>query len=153
VHNLLNVFAAKLKLLPENLAIRNIVLLEEQRITGGRFSNVYHGLYEDTSGEQVEVALKVLRIFGNQSEGERHLLQDRFTKEALVWHYLKHRNILPFLGIDSTTFLSLVMTMALVSPWMAQGSVVSYIMANSPVNPYATELVRLSCCLEEARNN
>ncbi|KAJ7826565.1 kinase-like domain-containing protein, partial [Mycena olivaceomarginata] len=64
-----------------------------------------------------------------------------FTKEALVWHYLKHRNILPFLGIDSTKFLSPVMTMASVSPWMAQGSVVSYIMANSPVNPYATELI------------
>ncbi|KAJ7848987.1 kinase-like domain-containing protein, partial [Mycena olivaceomarginata] len=64
-----------------------------------------------------------------------------FTKEALVWHYLKHRNILPFLSIDSTTFSSPVMTMALVSPWMAQGSVVSYIMANSPINLYATELI------------
>jgi serine/threonine protein kinase len=40
--------------------------------------------------------------------------------------------------------------MAMVSPWMAQGSVVDYIKANSPVNPYATELVRLSCCLRHA---
>ncbi|KAJ7777775.1 kinase-like domain-containing protein, partial [Mycena olivaceomarginata] len=86
-----------------------------------------------------EVALKVLKIFEDQSDDRRNLLHDKFTKEALVWHYLRHRNIVKFIGVDSTTFPS--PARAMVSPWMAQGSVLKYIAETSPVAPYAVELL------------
>ncbi|KAJ7181390.1 kinase-like domain-containing protein, partial [Mycena crocata] len=47
-----------------------------------------------------------------------------FCKEALVWQGLRHRFILPFLGIDSETFPS---ALCLVSPWMKHGTVIKYL--------------------------
>ncbi|KAJ7132598.1 kinase-like domain-containing protein, partial [Mycena epipterygia] len=60
-------------------------------------------------------------------------------KEALLWRYLKHPNIVPFIGVDVTSFPG--PTMAMVSCWMARGSVLSFISENSPVSPYANALL------------
>ncbi|KAJ7351431.1 kinase-like domain-containing protein [Mycena albidolilacea] len=60
-------------------------------------------------------------------------------QEALVWHAFKHRNIVPFFCADSTTFPH--PARAMVSRWMAQGSVLEYIAKNSPVAQYAVELL------------
>ncbi|KAJ6500529.1 kinase-like domain-containing protein, partial [Mycena sanguinolenta] len=109
--------------------------------TGG-FGDVYRGRYTDSDGKQHEIALKVLRIFDSgQTEEQRRVLYAKFTKEALMWHYLKHPNVVPFLGVDSTTFPS--PRRAMVSPWMAQGSLHGYVSdpENSPVGPYAIELI------------
>ncbi|KAJ7777779.1 kinase-like domain-containing protein [Mycena olivaceomarginata] len=126
-HRLLNLLAAQLKLLPEELAVKEVVLLSEHPIKHGGFSNIYHGRYKNPDGEHQEVALKVLKIFEDQSDDRRNLLHDKFTKEAL------------FIGVDSTTFPS--PARAMVSPWMAQGSVLKYIAETSPVAPYAVELL------------
>ncbi|KAJ7240626.1 kinase-like domain-containing protein, partial [Mycena haematopus] len=126
-------------LLPEELAVTDVVLLSEHPTKHGGFSNIYHGRYTDADGKQKEVALKVLKIFEDQSDERRHLLHDKFTKEALVWRYLKHRNVVPFLGVDSTTFPS--PARAMVSPWMVQGSVLKYMAENSPVAGYAVDLL------------
>ncbi|KAJ7882624.1 kinase-like domain-containing protein, partial [Mycena olivaceomarginata] len=125
--------------LPEELAVKEVVLLSEHPIKHGGFSNIYHGRYKNPDGEHQEVALKVLKIFEDQSDDRRNLLHDKFTKEALVWHYLRHKNIVKFIGVDSTTFPS--PARAMVSPWMAQGSVLKYIAETSPVAPYAVELL------------
>jgi hypothetical protein len=55
---------------------------------------------------------------------------------------------MPFFGVDLTTFLH--PARAMVSQWMAQGSVLKHIAKNSPVAQYALELVRLSVCLGAA---
>ncbi|KAJ7889877.1 kinase-like domain-containing protein, partial [Mycena olivaceomarginata] len=77
------------------------------------------------------IALKVLGIFAERSEEQQELWHHKFTQEALIWHDLKHRNIAPFFGVDSTTFPH--PARAMVSRWMAQGSVLEYIAKNSPV--------------------
>ncbi|KAJ6471183.1 kinase-like domain-containing protein [Mycena vulgaris] len=78
-------------------------------------------------------------IFEDQSAEERRILQAKFAKEALVWHYLKHENIVPFLGVDSTTFPS--PARAMVSPWMPLGSVLQYMKDHSPTSIYASRLL------------
>ncbi|KAJ7488874.1 kinase-like domain-containing protein, partial [Mycena latifolia] len=66
---------------------------------------------------------------------------------------LKDKNIVPFLGVDSTTFPG--PARAMVSPWMPLGSALKYMGENSPVAPYAIDLVRfpareeLSCAHDE----
>ncbi|KAJ6469282.1 kinase-like domain-containing protein [Mycena sanguinolenta] len=138
-HSLLNRLAAYLNLLPDEIAITGVVLLGDHvPVKHGGFSNVYHGMYTNAAGEQVEVALKVLKIFQDQSDADRHVMHTKFSKEALVWHYFRHKNIVPFLGVDFTTFPS--PARAMVSPWMSLGSVLKYMGENSPSAPYALEL-------------
>ncbi|KAF8189991.1 kinase-like protein, partial [Mycena galopus ATCC 62051] len=45
-------------------------------------------------------------------------------KEALVWQGLRHRFILPLLGIDRATFAP---SFCMVSPWMKYGTVLKYL--------------------------
>lgn len=60
----------------------------------------------------------------------------RFYKEVVLWKRLKHRNILPVLGV-SRDFAEF----CLVSPWMKNGCITNYIRDNPHVNPL--ELVRM----------
>ncbi|KAJ7819449.1 kinase-like domain-containing protein [Mycena olivaceomarginata] len=106
------------------MSITGIVLRSLYLIIGGGFANVYRGQYTDADGLQVDVALKALRIFQNQTEDALAALHKKFVKEALVWYHLRHDNIVPFLGVDSTTFPGPAM---MVSPWMPLGSVLGYI--------------------------
>ncbi|KAJ7121648.1 kinase-like domain-containing protein [Mycena epipterygia] len=112
--------------------------MKDRAVKSGGFADIYHGRYTNADGEQVEVALKVLRIFQDHSEDTGRRVLQKFVKEAIVWRYLKHPNILPFLGVDDTTFP--VPRMAMVSPWMPQGSVLNYMSENSPVSRYAINL-------------
>ncbi|KAF7326385.1 Kinase-like protein [Mycena venus] len=56
------------------------------------------------------------------STTHRNRLQ--FFKEALVWQGLRHRFILPLLGIDRETFSP---SFCMVSPWMKYGTVLKYL--------------------------
>ncbi|KAJ7196142.1 kinase-like domain-containing protein [Mycena rebaudengoi] len=125
-HRFLNSLAAHLELLPQEMSITGIVLSCPHPISGGGFANVYRGQYTDADGVQVDVALKALRIFQNQTEDALAALHKKFVKEALVWYHLRHDNIVPFLGVDSTTFPGPARAM-MVSPWMPLGSVLRYI--------------------------
>ncbi|KAF7328844.1 Kinase-like protein [Mycena venus] len=125
-----NWVARHLKQLPDELSISNIVQLSEFASKYGGFADVYRGRYKDpTNGVQIEVALKVLRIFGNPTEEDNASLGN-FVKEALVWHGLKHKNILPFLGVDYITFTP---RWAMVSPWISLGSVLDHMSKESAV--------------------
>jgi serine/threonine protein kinase len=50
--------------------------------------------------------------------------RQRLHKEALVWTQLRHRSILPFLGIDKSTFPE---HPCLVSPWMDGGTLLNFV--------------------------
>ncbi|KAJ7323279.1 kinase-like domain-containing protein [Mycena albidolilacea] len=88
-----------IQVLPEKLSVTNRTLPSEHPITYGGFSNIYRGRDRNADGKKVEVALKVLKVFEAQPAKRRHLLHANFTKECFVWHYLKHRNIVPFLSM------------------------------------------------------
>jgi hypothetical protein len=51
-------------------------------------------------------------------------------REALLWKYLQHPYILPFLGVDAETFSSRN-ALGLVSPWMDRGTLRQYIISPS----------------------
>ncbi|KAF7355812.1 hypothetical protein MVEN_00909400 [Mycena venus] len=138
-HTLLNRLAKYLDVLPDEIAINGVMLLGDHAVKHGGFSNIYHGIYVNAAGERVEVALKVLKIFRDQSDADRRSLQAKFSKEALLWLYLKHKNIVPFFGVDFTTFPSPARAMFL--PWMPLGSVLKYMGENSPSSLYALELL------------
>jgi hypothetical protein len=143
-HHLLSLLVKHLSLLPEKLEVTDVDLLSEHPIAQGGFSNIYRGRCKNSEGVDVEIALKVLRIFEDQSDEKRRILHDKFSKEVLVWHSLKHHNVVPFLGVNSDKFPP--PSRAMVSLWMPQGSVLKYIAqpGNSPVSPYAIELVGIS---------
>ncbi|KAJ7651209.1 hypothetical protein FB45DRAFT_889933 [Roridomyces roridus] len=140
-HRILNALVGHLGHLPDGFDISNVSLRSDHPVNRGGFAIIYRGFYPDPVGTApVEVALKVLPIFGHHSEEEKRRTWDKFTREALVWRYLKHPNVVPFLGIDSATFDS--PQRALVSPWMAQGSVLDFLAKNSPAGSYALDLCR-----------
>jgi hypothetical protein len=47
-------------------------------------------------------------------------------REALVWRQLRHDHVLPFLGLDNTSF-PLNKFSCMVSPWMKHGMLMDYI--------------------------
>ncbi|KAJ7888235.1 kinase-like domain-containing protein [Mycena leptocephala] len=138
-HSLLNHLAQYLELLPDDLAIRGVVLINPRPVKQGGFSDIYHGRYIKAADKEVEVAIKVLTSFVDQPDGRRQILHGNFSREALIWYHLKHENIVPFLGVDLTTFTSPVKGM--VSQWMPLGSVLKYMGEKSPCGPYAVELL------------
>ncbi|KIY67802.1 kinase-like protein, partial [Cylindrobasidium torrendii FP15055 ss-10] len=62
-------------------------------------------------------------------------------REALVWYQLRHPNILPFVGINEVSFYP---RFCLISPWMANGSIMNYIAKNPTCD-------RLHCVFDVAR--
>ncbi|EIN04081.1 kinase-like protein, partial [Punctularia strigosozonata HHB-11173 SS5] len=52
-----------------------------------------------------------------------------FCHEAILWQRLRHKNVLPFLGIDNTSFSP---HLCMMSPWMRNGNVLDYIRAARP---------------------
>ncbi|KAJ7454434.1 hypothetical protein FB451DRAFT_1049620 [Mycena latifolia] len=109
-HRLLNILADYVKL-PESAAVEGVVLLSDHPVKSGGSADVYRAQCTKPDGEEVNIALKVLRFFQDQSVDDRRVILERFAREAIVWHYLEHPNIVPFLGVDGTTFPSPSMTM------------------------------------------
>ncbi|KAJ7894152.1 hypothetical protein B0H13DRAFT_2525883 [Mycena leptocephala] len=133
--------AEYLKQLPDNVLISTVFLKTEHPVNYGGFSSIYLGHYKDSDGIRLDVALKVLKIFENQTQEGRVVLSRKFVKEVLVWHFLRHDCIVPFLGVLNSPSLPSV---AMVSPWMPRGSVLKYMEEHSPHSPasfYAMNLL------------
>ncbi|KAK7027603.1 kinase-like domain-containing protein [Favolaschia claudopus] len=104
--------------LPSSLFIPNGVHACEQYPTfGGGFGDIYRAIMHDKP-----VALKRMRHFLRGSDLRRiHL---KFCREALIWKELQNPYILPLIGIDRDSFPS---SLCMVSPWMEQGTAISYL--------------------------
>ncbi|KAF7348451.1 Kinase-like protein [Mycena venus] len=103
--------------LPSSLFITGVNDHDEHPTFHGGFGDVYRASYQGKM-----VALKRIRTFTADSTTHRNRLQ--FFKEALVWQGLRHRFILPLLGIDRETFSP---SFCMVSPWMKYGTVLKYL--------------------------
>jgi len=55
----------------------------------------------------------------------------KFCREALVWKELRHRHILPFLGIEENSYPE---SLCMVSPWMEHGTVLNYLKEHGHTN-------------------
>ncbi|KDQ56034.1 hypothetical protein JAAARDRAFT_132976 [Jaapia argillacea MUCL 33604] len=103
-------------------------------IGGGGFADVYRGSFQGK-----EVAVKRLRVFSPEAmaPADRSATKRRFGREVNLWYSMKHDNVLPFIGVDVERFAP---SMAMVSPWMANGTLLSYLTSTSPSS---TEVIRL----------
>ncbi|KAL0576279.1 Rho guanine nucleotide exchange factor, partial [Marasmius crinis-equi] len=111
---------------PKCLSIQNVKKVGNHPVGGGGFGDVWEGVVEDPTLKH-SVCLKVVRMF-RESDVER-LLQD-YLREAIVWRQLRHRNVLPFLGIyflDESR-----QQVCLVSPWMEKGNLVQFLKTTPP---------------------
>lgn len=83
----------------------------EEPVGHGSFGIVYRGLY----GSQ-DVAIKLL---------QKSTVAKGLYKEAVVWKYLSHPNIVPFLGVEDRGLY-----LGLISEWMPRGHLHNHIQAH-----------------------
>ncbi|KIJ55192.1 hypothetical protein M422DRAFT_219746 [Sphaerobolus stellatus SS14] len=110
---------------------RKITDISNRAMAGGGYSDIWTGKLNEKL-----VAVKMMREFSVPVNlGARNKLFRRIWREYMTWAKLSHPNILPFLGYthdftqDSTFKLP-----ALVSPWMGNGTLATYIVNNPQVN-------------------
>ncbi|KAJ8081020.1 Homeobox protein tos8 [Marasmius tenuissimus] len=86
-------------------------------IAAGGFADIWRGRLEDDQS----VCLKVLRIYTGNFDKNK-IIRD-LGNEVLIWRQLRHPNVHEFLGVTSELFKP---SYCIVSPWMANGDVMSY---------------------------
>ncbi|KAF8517725.1 kinase-like domain-containing protein [Hysterangium stoloniferum] len=101
--------------------------VSKYQVATGGYSDVWTGLWG-----QKKVAIKVARGFSSHGRRiEKSELLKRIGTEYLIWSNLRHENVLECLGF-SYDFGGPAehRVPSLVSPWMSQGTVITYIQAN-----------------------
>ncbi|KAF9257135.1 kinase-like protein, partial [Marasmius fiardii PR-910] len=119
---LLQLLVNKHHILPPSLFLMGVSLASRHILAAGGFSKLMC-LCRTYTFEGKSVCVKVLRMYIQDGEENKNNLRE-FYKETLVWNRLNHSNILPFLGVSTALFTGKV---ALVSPWMVNGSITSFL--------------------------
>ncbi|KAG8790734.1 hypothetical protein FRC12_011179 [Ceratobasidium sp. 428] len=88
----------------------------EAALSGGRFGDVWRGNLQDGT----DVAIKCLRL--HTVDEARSKIVKHATRELYYWSKLKHRNVLELLG-----FAMFHEQLAMISPWMGNGTLNDYI--------------------------
>ncbi|SJL10564.1 uncharacterized protein ARMOST_13951 [Armillaria ostoyae] len=120
-------------ILPSSLICQEAIREGTHPVSGGGFADIWKGRLHENP-----VCLKVLRVFIAEQAREK-LIRD-FCQEAFVWKLLRHPNVLPFLGVNANLFSP---SYCLISPWMANGNIISYLEAHPDHDRY-TSLVQIS---------
>ncbi|KAL0571100.1 hypothetical protein V5O48_010856 [Marasmius crinis-equi] len=108
--------------LPPSLFVNNIERDGRHALNGGGFADIYKG---NSAGNTV--CLKVLRVHTADSDPKREKIVSDFCQETLIWTQLRHPNLLPLLGVNTNLFPT---GFCLVSPWMVNGDVISFLEKN-----------------------
>lgn len=97
--------------------------LEARPFTSGGFGDVYKATYKGKP--VVAKALKTTTVDDLEN------VHKRFAKEVVGWKWLRHENILPFVGVTS-----IPPPFSMVSAWMENGNIMSFLKANPTHNPF-----------------
>ncbi|KAJ7932966.1 kinase-like domain-containing protein [Mycena leptocephala] len=89
---------------------------------GGGNSNIYRGKLTRSDGRKIRVAIKMIRI-SDDGSGQREDILRRLRREVEVWSRLKHKNILPLIGVCD----DLAPSPVLISPFYKFGHVGTYL--------------------------
>ncbi|TCD71742.1 hypothetical protein EIP91_005508 [Steccherinum ochraceum] len=127
--------------LPETLFLEGVKCLESESIASGAFADIYIGEYEG-----MKVALKRLKLYKKTEEWKKLRAKRSFFSESLIWSELKHKNILPFLGVDATNFSH---NLCMVLPWMEHGSIRDCISELRSSNRFHNGVIRVTTWLSE----
>ncbi|KAK1215507.1 Rho guanine nucleotide exchange factor [Marasmius sp. AFHP31] len=102
---------------PRCLKINNVEKLSLYPVAGGGFGDVWKGKIANEI-----VGLKVVKVY--LASDVEQLLKE-YMQEAIVWQQLRHPNLLPFVGMYY--FGEGQEQLCLVSPWMEQGNLVTFL--------------------------
>ncbi|KAI0071030.1 kinase-like protein [Panus rudis PR-1116 ss-1] len=72
-----------------------------------------------------KVALKRLRYFVNMTQEQKEQNGMDFAREALLWHQMRHSNVVPLLGVDVESFGGMP---CMVLPWIERGNIMLYLL-------------------------
>ncbi|KAF7358679.1 TKL/TKL-ccin protein kinase [Mycena sanguinolenta] len=75
---------------------RILVEIDRWQILEGGYGTTYQGNLFVSDDRPIHVAFKVIRVNPDVDASKYH---ERLNREVQIWHELKHRNILPFIGI------------------------------------------------------
>ncbi|KAJ7587373.1 kinase-like domain-containing protein [Mycena floridula] len=117
----------KTGLYPKTLQLSGVEALQQSE-NRGSFGDIWKGNFSGTL-----VAIKVMQ----HSDAERSALLKTFIGEAILWRELSHPNVLSFHGIH---LWSKDGRICLVSPWMENGNLVSYLKDHSDADRLALAL-------------
>ncbi|KAL5485627.1 hypothetical protein ACEPAI_6668 [Sanghuangporus weigelae] len=105
-----------------------VTIVGEHAICYGSFADVWKGVWEDRTGRgtvRKEVALKALRA--NLVGYAQERLLGRLKKEVKAWYRLNHPHVARLYGIVQRPN-----TLAMVSPWCDNGTIVKYLRNKNP---------------------
>ncbi|KAH8810363.1 kinase-like domain-containing protein [Flagelloscypha sp. PMI_526] len=127
-------------ILPSSFKMQGITA-ESLPFAGGGYADVYRGY----SSSKQTLCLKVLRVFrdpqnSGPDEQAKEAVLRAFLCEALLWYQLRHRNILPFLGVSYEAFPNRI---CFVSPFKKNGDIMSFIKRHSPPLAIRTEWINI----------
>ncbi|KAG8723599.1 hypothetical protein FRC09_002621 [Ceratobasidium sp. 395] len=94
-------------------------------VNGGGFGDIYQGAL--LGGEKI--AIKCARLFVQQDDIDGRKGLKRTARELDVWSHFEHENVLKLLGL--ALFRD---KMAMISPWMDQGTLLQYLKRNPVVD-------------------
>ncbi|TCD67147.1 hypothetical protein EIP91_000431 [Steccherinum ochraceum] len=111
--------AVTFNILPGTLRLKGVQCGSREYHLAGAFADVFMGTY----GE-LKVALKRVRVYIMTEDELKDELEKAFYRESILWKNLTHEHVLPFLGISDDAIPS---SLCIVSPWMSNGSLRSYL--------------------------
>ncbi|KAG0693253.1 kinase-like domain-containing protein [Suillus ampliporus] len=97
---------------------RLITRCSQDPVSGGTYGNIYKCIYHGPDSD-IEVAVKAIR--------PQFFNAEVFRRELGIWKRLRHSNILTFMGTTSDFGPSV----ALVAPWIANGTLTSFLKHNN----------------------
>ncbi|KAJ7067433.1 kinase-like domain-containing protein [Mycena amicta] len=116
---------------------------------GGGNANVYRGKLARANGSKIRVAIKMIRI-SDDGSGQPDEIIRRMKREVEVWSHLKHKNILPFIGVCED--LPGAPWPVLISPYYKSGNVGTYIKKHPDADRQALVL-GVTCGLQFLHEN
>ena len=129
------------KVLPNSYFLAGLALDGSVPYASGRFADTWKGLRGRTQvcvkafrTQTLENRDKIQRVCGNSSleylrRGTQPDSNQILYPEIVVWKYVSHPNVLPFLGVSETLF-----PFCIISPWMSGGDILEYIQKHRGVN-------------------
>ncbi|KAF9789359.1 kinase-like domain-containing protein [Thelephora terrestris] len=109
-------------LLPaSHMILGSLIKTRDHPIASGAFGDVWEGIYAGN-----RVAIKSLRVYRDDDVRKARKL---FCKEVVMWRKISHPNIVPLLGVSEAPA-----PISMVSEWMPNGDVRSYVEKNPEVS-------------------
>ncbi|KAF7365347.1 TKL/TKL-ccin protein kinase [Mycena venus] len=101
-------------------------------LAGGN-SNIYRGKLTRTDGRKIRVAIKMIRT-SDDGSGQLDDILRRLKREVDVWSRLKHKNVLPFIGLCNDVGPSPALWPFLISPFYKFGHIGTYLKKHPSTN-------------------